>query len=187
MCPALRPETSCIRLRGAGHADLSSAADSLHARSGSPHVMKLRREKRTGSIAPHGARGSAAGRASRPASSRQFEASIPPCRRVCGRGRHRYAGWAIASHPTAQNRLVNKFGPYVAWTLEGLSSAIAGMGGFAATDATKPAKPAAKRGELVVSTTILACGKFARRAQLADSRESRKSARSRAAGALETL
>ena len=106
--------------------------------------------------------------ASRPraASSRQSEASIPPCRRVCGWTRRRFAGWAIASHPTAQNRLINKFGPDVAWTLEGLSSAFVEMMPFAATDATEPAESAAKAGELTASATTVAHGKLAHRAQL---------------------
>jgi hypothetical protein len=112
---------------------------------------------------------------------------FPPVDECAAGAGNRYAGWVIASHPTAQNRLVNKFGPYVAWTLEGLSSAIAGMGGFAATDATKPAKPAAKRGELVAFGSTLAHGGFARWAQLADSLESRHPDSSRAAGAAEPL
>lgn len=106
---------------------------------------------------------------------------FPPVDECAAGAGNRYAGWVIASHPTAQNRLVNKFGPYVAWTLEGLSSAIAGMGRFAATDPTTPAKSAAKHGDLVEFTSIVACGKFARRARLADSRESPQPSRARAA------
>lgn len=120
--------------------------------------------------------------ASRPraASSRQSEASIPPCRRVCGWTRRRFAGWAIASHPTAQNRLINKFGPDVARTLEGLSSAFAEMMPFAAIDATEPAESAATAGELTPFATTVAHGKSARRAQLSNPHGSGEPAASRA-------